>query len=242
MSKDENEARVELAACYRLIAHFGLTDTIYNHISLRLPGDEERFLINAFGLIYDEITASNLVTIDLDGNIIDDPTGLGINPAGFVIHAAIHDARHDVKCVLHTHSPAGMGVAAQKHGLLPISQHAAFLMHDIAYHDSEGPAIDLDERARIVADLGDKHLLILRNHGLLTAGRSVAEALQLMIDLETACRGQIAAMAGGAELTYLTDAALDRSAKAVANRHNMLGRDWAALVRLADRVAPGYRN
>lgn len=242
MSNDEREARVELAACYRLISHFGLTDTIYNHISVRLPGSEDRFLINAFGLTYDEITASNLVTIGLDGSVIDDPTGLGINPAGFVIHAAVHNARHDVKCVLHTHSPAGMGVAAQKNGLLPISQHAAFLLHEIAYHESEGPAIDLDERARIVAHLGDKHILILRNHGLLTAGRSVVEALQFMIDLEAACRGQIAAMAGGAELTYLSDAAIKRSAQAVANRHEMLGRDWAALTRLADRVAPGYRS
>lgn len=238
----ELNARIELAACYRLISHFGMIDTIYNHISLRLPGYHDRFLINAFGLMYDEITASNLVTIDIDGNVIDDPTGLGVNKAGFVIHGAIHRARHDVGCVLHTHTVAGMGVAAQKAGLLPLTQHAAFLLHDIGYHESEGVAVDPAECARIAANLGDKHILILRNHGLLTAGRTPVEALQLMLDLETACRGQLAAMAGGAELTYLTEAALKRTASIALTRHEGLSRDWAAFVRLADRVSPGFRS
>lgn len=241
-NKDEYDSRVELAACYRLISYFGLTDSIYNHISLRMSNHPDRFLINAFGLLYDEITASNLVTVDFDGNILDDPTGLGINEAGFVIHGAIHRARHDVKCVLHTHSVAGMGVAAQKGGLLPLTQHAAFILHDVAYHDSEGVAVDLDEQSRLVANLGDKHILILRNHGLLTAGRTTIEALQLMLDLEKACQGQLAAMAGGQALTYLTDAALKRTADVAASRHLGFDRDWAALVRLADRVSPGYRN
>jgi ribulose-5-phosphate 4-epimerase/fuculose-1-phosphate aldolase len=238
----ELEARIELAACYRLIAHFGMTDTIYNHISLRIPNQHERFLINAFGLLYSEITASNLVSIDVEGNVIDDPTGLGVNKAGFVIHGAVHRARQDVSCVLHTHTIAGMGVAAQKAGLLPVTQHAAFLLHDIGYHDSEGVAVDPEECERIVANLGDKHILILRNHGLLTAGRTTVEALQLMLDLETACRGQLAAMVGGSELTFLTEAALKRTAEVAKDRHEGLARNWAAMLRLADRVSPGFRD
>lgn len=242
MEQTSREARVELAACYRLVSHFGLTDTIYNHISCRVPDHHDRFLINAFGLLYDEITASNLVTVDFDGRIIDDPTGLGINEAGFVIHSAIHRARPDVGCVLHTHSVAGMGVAAQPRGLLPLTQHAAFLLHDISYHDSEGVIVDLDEQARIVENLGDRHILILRNHGLLTAGRTVVEALQLMLDLEKACQGQLAAMASGGELRFLSDAAIKRTADVAVTRYRGFGRDWAALLRLADRVSPDYRN
>lgn len=242
MERNEQEARVALAACYRLTAHFGMSETIYNHISLRIPGRDDRFLINPFGLMYHEIRASDLVTLDINGAILEDPTGLGINKAGFIIHSAVHKARHDVLCVMHTHTIAGMGVAAQKAGLLPISQHAALLLHDIGYHDSEGVAVDADECARIAASLGDKHILILRNHGLLTAGRTVVEALQLMIDLDIACRAQLAAMAGQAELTLLSDAALQRTAQLAANRHEVMDRDWAAFVRLADQVAPGYRD
>jgi ribulose-5-phosphate 4-epimerase/fuculose-1-phosphate aldolase len=237
----EYEARVELAACYRLVAHFGMTDTIYNHISLRVPGRHDRFFINAFGLMYDEICASNLVTVDVDGNIVDDPTGLGINPAGFVIHGAIHRARPDVACVLHTHAVAGVGVSSQAEGLLPINQHAALLHGLIAYHDSEGVAVNPGECARLVADLGDKPVMILRNHGLLTAGGSVGEALQLMINLETACRAQVAALAGGRPLTFISDAALEATADAV-RRLADYDRDWAALQRLANRVAPGYAD
>ncbi|HKX79042.1 MAG TPA: class II aldolase/adducin family protein [Novosphingobium sp.] len=234
-------ARKELAACYRLVAHFGMTDTIYNHISLRVPGYHDRFYINAFGLMYEEITASNLVTVDLEGSIVDDPTGLGINPAGFVIHGAIHGARHDVACVLHTHSIAGVGVSAQEHGLLPISQHAALFHGLLSYHDSEGIAVDSDECARLVEDLGDKPAMILRNHGLLTAGRTVGEALQLMINLDTACRAQIAALAGGAPVIRLSDKALESTADTVARLADY-DKDWAALLRLADRVSPGYAD
>lgn len=233
------EARVELAACYRLVAHFGMTDTIYNHISLRVPGFHDRFFINAFGLMYEEICASNLVTVDTEGNIIDDPTGLGINPAGFVIHGAIHRARPDVACVLHTHAIAGVGVSSQAEGLLPINQHAALLHGLVAYHDSEGVAVNPAECERLVADLGDKPAMILRNHGLLTAGKSVGEALQIMINLETACRAQVAALAGGRTLTYVSDEALEATADVV-RRLADYDRDWAALRRLADRVAPGY--
>lgn len=235
------EARAELAACYRLVAHFGMTDTIYNHISLRVPGFHDRFYINAFGLMYEEIRASNLVTVDVEGNVIDDPTGMGINPAGFVIHGAIHRARPDVACVLHTHTVAGVGVASQAEGLLPINQHAAILHGLVAYHESEGLAVNPAECERLVADLGDKPAMILRNHGLLTAGRSVGEALQTMINLDTACRAQIAALAGARPLTYISNEALEATADAV-RRLTDFDRDWAALRRLADRVAPDYAD
>lgn len=235
------QARLELAACYRLVAHFGMTDTIYNHISLRVPGHHDRFYINAFGLMYEEISASNLVTVDIEGNIVDDPTGLGINPAGFVIHGTIHRARPDVACVLHTHTTAGVGVSAQEHGLLPISQHAAILHGLIAYHDSEGLAVNDAECETLAADLGDKAVMILRNHGLLSVGSTVGEALQNMINLDTACRAQIAALAGGTKLTRISDAALEATADAV-RRLADYRRDWAALRRLADRVAPGYAD
>lgn len=235
------EARLELAACYRLVAHFGMTDTIYNHISLRVPGFHDRFYINAFGLMYEEIRASNLVTVDIEGNIIDDPMGLGINPAGFVIHGAIHRGRPDVACVLHTHTIAGVGVSSQAEGLLPINQHAAALHGLVAYHESEGLAVNPAECERIAADLGDKPAMILRNHGLLTTGRSVGEALQTMINLDTACRAQIAALAGARPLTYISQEALEATADAV-RRLSDWRRDWAALRRLADRVAPDYAS
>ncbi len=235
------QARKDLAACYRLVAHFGMTDTIYNHISLRVPGYHDRFYINAFGLMYEEISASNLVTVDVEGTVLEDPTGLGINPAGFVIHGAIHRARPDVDCVLHTHTTAGVGVSAQEGGLLPISQHAALLHGLVAYHDSEGVAVDSDECERLTNDLGDKTVMILRNHGLLTVGNTVGEALQHMINLDTACRNQIAALAGGRPLVQISEAALEATADAV-RRFADYDRDWAALRRLADRVAPDYAD
>lgn len=240
-SPEEKEARTDLAACYRLAAYFGWTDTIYNHISLRVPGRHDQYLINPFGLMYDEITASNLTVVNADCEIVDAPTGLGVNPAGFVIHGAIHRARADVACVMHTHTVAGMGVSAQRHGLLPISQHAAMFHNALTYHDSEGIAVHDEECARLVADLGDKHAMILRNHGLLTTGATVGAALQRMINLETACRAQVAALGGGAELTYLGAEALASTEETVRTLTNF-DRDWAALKRLADRVAPGYRD
>lgn len=241
ISAEEMEARVDLAACYRLAHHFGWTDTIYNHISMRVPGRHDQYLINPFGLMYDEITATNLTVVDADCQIIDAPTGMGVNPAGFVIHGAIHAARPDLACVMHTHTPAGMGVSAQASGLLPISQHAAMFHNALTYHDSEGIAVHDEERDRLVADLGDKRAMILRNHGLLTAGSTVGEALQRMINLETACRGQVAALAGGGELTYLSPEALASTEETVRTMSDF-DRDWAALKRLADRVAPGYRD
>ena len=170
VTPEEWDVRVKLAAAYRLAALYKWTDHIYTHFSARVPGPEEHFLINAFGLLFDEISASNLVKVDLDGTLVDDPTGLGINYAGYVIHSAIHGARHDLQAVLHTHTRDGIAVSAQKSGLLPISQHSIGFSGRVAYHGYEGIALDLDERERLVADLGDKSVMILRNHGLLTAG------------------------------------------------------------------------
>lgn len=237
----EWEARVDLAACYRLVAHFGWTDTIYNHISLRVPGRHDQYLINPFGLMYDEIRASNLTVVNAAGEIVHAPTGLTVNPAGFVIHGAIHRACPQLACVLHTHTPAGVGVAAQAQGLLPISQHAALFHNALAYHDSEGVAVHEEECDRLVADLGSKRAMILRNHGLLTAGETVGEALQRMINLETACRIQIAALSGGAAVTHLSVDALASTERTVQELTDFT-RDWAALKRLAERIAPDHAS
>src|SRR6187397_1274475 len=176
VSAGEWETRVDLAACYRLAAHFRMTDLIYTHISARVPGPEHHFLINAFGLLWDEISASTLVKVTLEGEIVDDPTGNGINRAGYVIHSAVHRARPEIHCVMHTHTSAGIAVSAQEDGLLPLSQHAMRFTGCIAYHDYEGLALELDEQKRLVADLGTHKALILRNHGLLTCGESIGEA------------------------------------------------------------------
>src|SRR5258708_36149477 len=170
------QSRIDLAAAYRLIHRLGLDDSIYTHISVRLPDRHDRFLINPYGMRFEEVTASNLVTVDLDGKVIDDPLGLGINPAGFTIHSAVHAARQDALCVLHTHTVAGVAVSCQKEGLLPLNQVSMQFTGRLAYHDYEGIALDLDERERLVGDLGDKFVMVLRNHGLLTCGRSVGEA------------------------------------------------------------------
>lgn len=239
VSAQEWDARVELAALYRVIAHYRWTDTIYTHISLRTPG-EETFLLNPFGYLYEEVNASSLVKVDVDGNVVDDPTGLGINKAGFVIHGAIHAARSDVHCVLHTHTRAGAAVAAQEEGLLPISQHAAFFMGRVAYHDFEGIAVRREEQARLVASLGDKSVLILRNHGLLVAGRSAAEAFGLINNLERACEIQIAALAGAANVRRITGESIAETQAAVDSAGDGFERDWSAMLRLVERIAPDY--
>ncbi|WP_418315145.1 class II aldolase/adducin family protein [Piscinibacter sakaiensis] len=239
---DEWAARVELAACYRLIAHFRMTDWIYNHISLRLPGSHEHYLINPFGLLYEEVSASNLVKVDVHGRLAED-VPLDINPAAFVIHGAIHTARPEIACVLHTHTAAGVGVAAQKHGLLPISQHAFKLLDRLAYHDFEGIALDDDEQQRLIADIGSKDVLILRNHGLLTMGRSVREAFELMFFLERACQIQINALAGGSEVIHPPAAVCERTCRQFAGDDSYVqGRDWQALIRMLDRIDPSYRD
>lgn len=241
VSPEEWQARVELAALYRLVAHFRWTDTIYNHISLRVPG-EFTFLLNPFGLFYEEITASSLVKVDVHGNVLDDPTGLGINRAGFVIHGAIHAARHDVTCVIHTHTRAGCSVAAQEEGLLPISQYAATLSGLIAYHDFEGIAINEEEQARLVADLGDRYLMILRNHGLLTCGRNPAEALLNMHTLERACEVQVGALSAGSAVRHITPESAAASSAVFEAMAGNFSRDWTAMLRLADRIGPDFRD
>lgn len=241
VSAQEWQARLDLAALYRLVAHFGWTDTIYTHISMRVPA-ENRFLVNPFGYLYEEVTASSLVKVSVEGEVIDDPTGFGINLAGFVIHGAVHKARHDVNSVLHTHTRAGVAVSAQADGLLPISQHAACLMRRTAYHDAEGVAIRFDEQERLAHSLGQKPLLILRNHGLLIAGRNPGETFYLTSLLERACEAQVDALGSGTPVTKLSDAAIEESDKVLNAADGDYSRDWAAMLRLLDRVAPDYKH
>ncbi|HJQ17186.1 MAG TPA: class II aldolase/adducin family protein, partial [Allosphingosinicella sp.] len=239
----EWQMRVDLAACYRLVAHFGLNELTYNHISARVPGPGEQILINSFGLMFNEVCASNLVKVDISGRVLDDPLGMGINEAGYVIHSAVHEGRPDVACVIHSHTPAGMAVSAQKHGLLPLTQNAMLFHEHLAYHDYEGIAVSLDERGRLIRDLGDCGAMILRNHGLLTAGRSIAEAFNAMIFLDRACEAQLKALGGGAELNYPSDLAAKEAAR-VYREHSLAAadRDWPALRRLADSLDDSYKN
>ena len=238
----ERETRIALAACYRLIAHFGMDDLIYTHISARVPGSEGHFLINPYGLMFHEITASSLVKIDYDGAIVED-TGYPVNTAGFVIHSAVHMERPEVNCVLHTHTRAGIAVSCLEQGLLHINQHSAMFYDRVAYHDYEGIALDVDERTRLVRDLGDKPAMILRNHGLLTAGRTVQEAFVLMYYLEQSCRIQIDLMSTGAGLTRLSGNVLQHTAQQFVNSTLPCGdREWPALLRLLDAKDPTYRN
>ena len=236
VSDAEWQTRVELAACYRLIDEYGMTDLIYNHITAKIPGTEH-FLINLYGLLYKEITASSLVKIDLDGNILSKPpTDYGINKSGYVIHGAIHEARTDVNCVIHTHTRAGMEVSAMDCGLLPLTQTSIRFVNHIAYHDYEGPAIDLDERKRLVADLGPHSAMIFRNHGLLTCGPSIAEAFNTMYQLELSCRAQVDAMAGGAKLVIPDESVLAKTAHLYqpGTRRPYGVLEWHAMIRLLE--------
>ena len=243
VNAEEWGARVDLAACYRLAAHYRMTDLIYTHISARVPGPEHHFLINAFGLAWDEITASTLVKVTLSGEVVDDPTGRGINHAGYVIHGAIHEARPDVTCVMHTHTQAGIAVSAQEDGLLPLSQHAMRFTDSIGYHDYEGLALDLDEQQRLVADLGSHKAMIMRNHGLLTCGAAVAEAFDLMYYLERACQSQVAAMSGGAKVRRPPrEVALKTAAQFRALAYKQYQIEWKAHLRMLDRTDPSYKT
>jgi len=245
----EARLRRELAAVYRLVAHFKMTDLIFNHISVRLPGPEHRFLLNPFGLLYEEITASNLVIVGLDGRLVTDGPWR-VNQAGFVIHSAIHESREDAHCVLHTHTKAGCAVAAQEHGLLPLNQISLEFYNRVAYHDYEGIAVSPDEKKRLVADLGDKPVMIMRNHGLLTVGKTPGQAFLRMFYLERACQIQVDAMAGGAPLVLPPPEVCEHTARqfsgadgdrdyADAGSPNLA---WQAMLRLADRIAPDYKN
>jgi len=240
-SDEEWRLRRELAACYRLVAHFKMTDLIFTHISMRVPGPEHHFLINPYGLWFDEITASNLVKIGLDGRAVE-PTPYAVNPAGFVIHSAVHGAREDAQCVLHTHTKAGCAIAALKDGLLPVNQMSMEFYGKTAYHDYEGIALELGERERLVADLGDKPAMVLRNHGLLTVGRTIPEAFSYMYNLEFSCRVQLAVMAAGRP-SFPPEAVQKKTAAQWTRDDRPLGdRERPALLRLLDDKDPSYRN
>src|SRR5215510_2037843 len=243
VSEAEWQARVDLAAAYRLVALYGWDDLIFTHISARVPGATHHFLLNPYGMMFEEVTASSLVKIDLTGNkVMDSP--YFINPAGFTIHSAVHEAREDALCVMHLHTDYCIAVSAQKDGLLPLSQQAMFALASLAYHDYEGLALDEEEKPRLVADLGDKKYMILRNHGLLTLGQSAAEAFLGMFLLERACRIQILAQSGGGELAPIPREIIGR----VASQMNavMMGQGaaltWPGLLRKLDRLDPSYRD
>lgn len=239
----EWQVRVDLAACYRLIAMHGWDDLVFTHVSARVPGPDEHFLINAYGMLFEEMTASSLVKVDLEGSKVLESPHM-VNPAGFVIHSAVHEARHDVGCVLHTHTKAGIAVSAQADGLLPISQTSLFSYVTLGYHDYEGVALNDDEKPRLVADLGNHAALMLRNHGLLTTGETVADAFLMMYMLETACQIQVLAQAGGGELLQVPQpivAGIQAQAEQVTKG---LGGQlvWPGLLRKLDRIDPSFRD
>lgn len=244
VSPEEWQARVDLAACYRLTAIYGWTDLIYTHISARVPGTENQFLLNPFGLMFEEITASSLVKLDTDGEILME-SPYSINAAGFTIHSAVHQARHDMACVMHTHTVDGMAVSAQKCGLLPLAQTSLQFYNALSYHEYEGIAFDLDERDRLVASLGENTAMILRNHGLLTCGRSIAEAFTTMHALEKSCSLQLKAQAGG-ELVIPSKEVCEHAAAQFNSNDDVSTGDslnqlaWEALLRKLDRENPGY--
>jgi ribulose-5-phosphate 4-epimerase/fuculose-1-phosphate aldolase len=243
VSPAEWQTRVDLAACYRLVADFGWSDLIFTHITARVPGTEDQFLINPYGMMFDEITASSLVRIDTHGNKIEE-SPFPVNPAGFTIHSAIHAVRHDAQCVLHVHSINGVAVSAQKNGLLPLSQPSIFVLASLAYHDYEGVALNDEEKPRLVADLGDRNYLMLRNHGLLTLGKTIADAFVNMYIFEAACMIQIRAQAGGGELIPIPSAiiggAQQQAKKVTKSQGGMLA--WPGLLRRLERLDPSYRT
>ena len=242
VSKEEWQLRVDLAACYQLAALFKWTDLIYTHFSARLIGHDE-FLINPYGLLFDEVTASNLVKVDHNGKVLEDPLDLGYNEAGFVIHGCMHEARPEIQCVIHTHTRAGVGVSAMKCGLLPISQHAMRIQRSVTYHDYEGVALNMDERTRMAASLGKKSkAMILRNHGLLALGESVREAFEIMYYLDCACQIQVDAMAGGLENVVQMSQAAGDMASAALERHGRPAtqKDWPAMLRMLERRKINY--
>jgi ribulose-5-phosphate 4-epimerase/fuculose-1-phosphate aldolase len=242
VSADEWQRRVDLAAAYRLVAHYGWDDLIFTHISARVPGPEHHFLINPYGMMFAEITASSLVKVDLDGKIVE-PTPYFVNPAGFTIHSAVHAAREDAHCVLHLHTTPGVAVSAHEDGLLPLNQTAMLLIDELAYHEYEGVALDLDERPRLVADLGAKSAMLLRNHGTLTVGPTVASAFLTMYFLERACATQVATLAGNPKIHWPS-----AEVQALVTKQAAYGRDmldtlaWTPLLRMLDRTDPSFRD
>ena len=243
VSAEEWQTRVDLAACYRLVADFGWSDLVFTHITARVPGEQDAFLINPYGLMFDEITASSLVKIDSLGNKLQD-SPFPVNPAGFTIHSAVHAARHDAQCVLHTHSLNGVAVSAQKCGVLPVSQQSIFILSSSGYHNYEGVALNDDEKPRLVNDLGDNTFLILRNHGVLTVGRSIADAFLNVYIFEAACTIQVRAQSSGGELIMVPQAIIDgaqQQARAVTKSlGGMLA--WPGLLRRLERQDSSYRS
>ena len=244
VSAEEWRQRVDLAATYRIVALMGWDDLIFTHISARVPGPEHHFLINPYGVLFEGITASSLVKIDVDGNKIDE-SPFPVNPAGFTIHSALHMHREDACCIIHLHTIDGVAVSAQADGLLPLDQHAMMVSSDLAYHDYEGVALDLEERERLIADIGrEKHLMILRNHGTLALGRTCADAFTRVYFLERACSIQVRALAGGVRPNWPNQGVSEKVAGTAALAFEGLigGLAWPALLRKLDRLDPGYRN
>ncbi len=249
-SAAEWATRVDLAACYRLVDHFGMSDLVSNHISARIPGTHDQILLNAFGMMYEEITASSLIRIDIGGRILDNPhADYSINAAGYTIHSAVHEARPDVGCVIHTHTPAGIAISALKCGVLPISQ-SAMRFAKVAYHDFEGVAFEPGEKARLVADLGDAQVMVLRNHGLLACGADIAQAFNAIYRLERICQIQCLAMACHSELIQPPAELVARANRQYAANPIAMGRkalplgaiEWPAMLRMLDRRDPSYRQ
>jgi ribulose-5-phosphate 4-epimerase/fuculose-1-phosphate aldolase len=243
VSVAEWEQRVALAAAYRLVAHFHWDDLVFTHISARVPGPEHHFLINPYGMLFDEITASSLVKVDLEGKKVSS-SPYEINPAGFVIHSAIHAARDDAKCVLHIHSLNGVAVSAQKQGVLPLSQQSIFVLSSLGYHDYEGVALRDDEKPRLVKDLGDKSFLMLRNHGLLTVAGTVADAFLSMYLFEATCTIQVRAQAGGGELVSVDPRIIEGAKQQARDATRGAGGAllWPGLLRRLDRLDPSYKS
>ena len=243
VSADEWQLRCDLAACYRLVAMYGWSDLIFTHISARVPGPGHHFLINPYGMMFDEITASSLIKVDQDGNKLSE-SPLPVNRAGFVIHSAIHAVRDDAQCVIHTHTRAGVGVSAQRNGVLPISQQSMFVLASLAYHDYEGVALHDAEKPRLQDDLGSANFLMLRNHGLLTVGTSIPDAFLSMYTFENACQIQLAAQSGGAELEMIAPEILDGAAEALRVQTAGMGGAfaWPALLRKLNRADDSYLN
>lgn len=243
VSAEEWQARVDLAAAYRLVAHYGWDDLIFTHLSARVPGPEHHFLINPYGMMFEEITASSLVKVNLEGQMVL-PSSYFINPAGFTIHSAVHAAREDALCVIHLHTDYGIAVSAQADGLLPISQQSLFALASVAYHNYEGLALNEDEKSRLVGDLGNKSYMILRNHGLLTIGKTPAEAFLSMYILESACRIQILAQSGGATLLPVPQPIVEGVASQLDAVTVGQGAQlaWPGLLRKLDRIDPSYRE
>lgn len=242
VSAEEWALRCDLAACYRLIAQYGWTDLVFTHISARLPGPQHHFLINPYGLLFDEVTASSLVLVDGEGRTVRD-SQFDVNRAGFVIHSAIHAARSDVQCVIHTHTRAGVAVSAQKRGIVPISQQSTFVLGSLGYHAYEGVALHDEEKPRLQADLGSSTFLMLRNHGLLTVGATVPDAFLAMYIFEQTCQIQLAAQTGD-ELEFIDSAILSGAQESARTQTKGLGGQfvWPALLRKLDRIDDSYRS